>query len=299
MEEKCLLAASLAALACHPSTTIKCFKSSSTISPQKVKPKPPSLKKVPSKSKKKLDPHEKPSPSATLNLQRRLISPSRTDHKLSEAVFSEVVEGDPSLGIVKTIFRSGWPKDIGLKIHKVLKVNHSASFLSKFEEYRKKVKLNAANSCHSTKTLMERLIADGNELLRFQSALITCSLGTISGYSRLCDKKCCGICRQMISFRFGVEDGPPISVHGSSWKAHEKVSRECITKRVSCARKAIVLCRVIAGRTDVARHHMHGKEVRSNSAVTGSTGDQSKYGSEELLVLNPRAVLPCFVVLYI
>ena len=85
-----------------------------------------------------------------------------------------------------------------------MKVNHSESVLNKFEEFRNKVKLNAANSCDSQ--LMERLIVDGNELLRFQGALITCSLGT-NGDSSICHKKCCGVCR-MIRSSFTVEDAP-------------------------------------------------------------------------------------------
>lgn len=306
MVERCLIAASLAALVCHPSATIRCFKPKScTTSPQKEKPKPnvshPGLKKVHSKSKKKLDPHEnsdssssstqsntsKPSPPAS-PLSR---STSRAD-KLVEGV-TQLFEGDSSIGIVETIFRSGWPKEIGLTVQKVLKVNHSERVLNKFEEFRNKVKLNAANSCDSQ--LMERLIVDGNELLRFQGALITCSLGT-NGDSSICDKKCCGVCR-MIRSSFTVEDAPEL-VHENSWKAHEKVTNDYVAKRV-CAKRAIILCRVIAGR--VGGYHRHelmdiGEDGRFDSVVA-STGDDSN-GSEKLMVLNPRAVLPCFVVIY-
>ena len=301
MVERCLIAASLAALICHPSATIKCFKpKSSTTSPQKEKTKPSShLKKVHSKSKKKLDPHENSSSSSShsnTNIPSPPSSPlprssSRTN-KLVKGV-SQLVEGDPSIGIVETIFRSGWPKEIGLTVQKVLKVNHSASVLNKFEEYRNKVKLNAAKSCKSK--IMERLIVDGNELLKFQGALITCSLG-IDRHSNICDKKCCGVCR-MISSSFTVEDAA-VLVHENSWKAHEKVTNDYVAKRV-CARRAIILCRVIAGR--VGGYHrlelMDGEEFGWFDSVVGSTGDESN-GSEELMVLTPSAVLPCFVVVY-
>lgn len=137
---------------------------------------------------------------------------------------------------------------------------------------------------------MERLIVDGNELLWFKGALITCPLGS-KGYSRNCEKKCCGICRTITS-SFRVED-EPISVHESSWQAHEKVINEYGARRMY-TRKAIVLCRVIAGRVSPYQRHglVHGEDGGFDSAVDKSNG------SEELLVLNPRAMLPCFVVLY-
>ncbi|VVA38551.1 PREDICTED: transmembrane [Prunus dulcis] len=40
-----------------------------------------------------------------------------------------------------------------------------------------------------------------------------------------------------------------------SWKAHEKAAKECAEKG-ECARKAIVVCGVIAGR--IAHYHAHG-----------------------------------------
>ena len=87
-------------------------------------------------------------------------------------------------------------------------------------------------------------------------------------------------------------------VHENSWKAHEKVTNDYVAKRV-CAKRAIILCRLIAGR--VGGYHRHelmdiGEDGRFDSVVA-SNGDDSN-GSEKLMVLNPRAVLPCFVVIY-
>ena len=182
MVESCLIVASLIALVCHPSATIRCFKPKScTTSPQKEKPKPnvspPCFKKVHPKSKKKLDPHENSnSSSSSTQSNTNTTSPpasplSRSTSRADRLVkgVTQLIEGDSSIGIVETIFRSGWPKEIGVTVQKVLKVNHCDSVLNKFEEFRNKVKLNAANSCDSQ--LMERLIVDGNELLRFQGAL--------------------------------------------------------------------------------------------------------------------------------
>ncbi|KAK9290243.1 hypothetical protein L1049_008410 [Liquidambar formosana] len=57
---------------------------------------------------------------------------------------SELVEREPSNGIVKTIFRSGWAHDTSLTIDKVFKVNHSVDVIRRFEEYRETVKSKAA-----------------------------------------------------------------------------------------------------------------------------------------------------------
>ena len=43
-------------------------------------------------------------------------------------------------------------------------------------------------------------------------------------------------------------------LHENSWKAHEKVTNDYVAKRV-CAKRAIILCRLIAGR--VGGYHRH------------------------------------------
>ena len=87
-------------------------------------------------------------------------------------------------------------------------------------------------------------------------------------------------------------------VHENSWKAHEKVTNDYVAKRV-CARRAIILCQVIAGR--VGGYHRHdlmviGEEGRFDSLVASNADDSN--GSDKLMALNPRAMLPCFVVIY-
>ncbi|KAK9290917.1 hypothetical protein L1049_009096 [Liquidambar formosana] len=141
---------------------------------------------------------------------------------------------------------------------------------------------------------MERLLVDGNELLRFHGAIITCSLGN-DGVSTICDKKFCGVCR-VIGSNVPVQAGFS-SLCQKSWEAHENGTVECLPNGVS-ARKAIILCRVIAGR--IARTHEHGLvdgEEGGFDSVVRSTGCKSK-SSEELIVFNSSAVLPCFVVIY-
>lgn len=300
MVERCLIAASLAALVCHPSSTIKCFKPKPK-SPQEDKlkdskrhysspPKDPKRQDkedeeevLPSKSKKNLHPHN-----------GSCSSKPKKKKKPIKAVSELVGKDQLSVGIVESIVRSGWVNgEVGFKIEKVLRVHHSKNLLQSFEEYRQDVKSTYKKGRILKK--MERLVVDGNELLQFHGATVTCSLG-INGDTSICQRKCCQVCRMIASEFLGYNDGT-MSFFENSWRAHQKVSRECLKKRV-CARKAIVMCRVIAGR--IAHFHAHGlmdNEGGEFDSVMAWTGDQFS-DSKELLVLNSEAVLPCFVIIY-
>nr|XP_011468683.1 PREDICTED: uncharacterized protein LOC105352747 [Fragaria vesca subsp. vesca] len=303
MVERCLIAASLAALVCHPSSTIKCFKPKPR-SPQEDNlkdskrhfsspPKDPKrlLKEedeekvivLPSKPQKNLHPHHARCSSSEPKKKKKPIK-----------AFSELAEKDhPSVGIVESVVRSGWvSSEVGLKIEKVLRVNNSKNVLRSFEGYREDVKATYKKGRILKK--IERLVVDGNELLQFHGATVTCSLG-INGETRVCQRKCCQVCR-MIASEFSDDDGT-MSFFGSSWMAHQKMSRECLKKKV-CARKALVICRVIAGR--IAHFHAHGlmdNDGGEFDSVMAWTGDQFS-DSKELLILNSEAVLPCFVIIY-
>lgn len=145
MVERCLIAASLAALVCHPSSTIKCFKPKPRPrSPQKQKPEDPSAsppkgskrhgvvigKEVPSK------PKEKPCPKAASSSSSASKSRKSTKTKAEKPInlISELVGGDPSIGVVESIIRSGWVGEVGLRIEKVLRVHQSLDVLHGFEE---------------------------------------------------------------------------------------------------------------------------------------------------------------------
>lgn len=160
-----------------------------------------------------------------------------------------------------------------------------------FEQYRHKLKLKYSNG---TSGFNERLAVDGNEILQFHGATISCSLGANSNglSSDVCEKEGCGVCRILAS-NFSTED-VSVSFFEKSWEAHEKVIANGV-----CARKAIVVCRVIAGRIGRCdqRGLMDGEEGGFDSVAIGSSGNQSN-GGKELFVLDPRAVLSCFVVTY-
>ncbi|RVW39764.1 hypothetical protein CK203_074623 [Vitis vinifera] len=238
MTERCLIAASLAVLAFHPSSTIR---TSSALSNTSVDPSPPA--------------------PPLLTRSGELFKP-----------VSELIGGRPLTGIVETIFRSGWAEEIGVTVKKVLMVNNSIDVLNRFEEYREMVKSKAKEN--SVGLGLERLVADGNELLLFHGVVITCALGedTARTTTSLC---------------------------GNSWRAHEKVATECIANGVSPAtRKGIILCKVIAGRVVRApKFGLMDGEKGGFDSVVSSTGDQPD-GSQDLMVLNPRAILPCFVIIY-
>lgn len=75
----------------------------------------------------------------------------------------------------------------------------------------------------------------------------------------------------------------------TSGKAHDEaeVSAEDINDK-----KAMLVCRVIAGRV---KKSMEGT-VEEYDSVAGAVGLYSNL--DELYVFNPKAILPCFVVIY-
>jgi len=73
----------------------------------------------------------------------------------------------------------------------------------------------------------------------------------------------------------------------TSGKAHDKA---CVDE--SEEKRAMLVCRVIAGR--VKKNAEGGME--EYDSVAGAVGAYSNL--DELVVFNPRAILPCFVVIY-
>ncbi|XVE96757.1 hypothetical protein REPUB_Repub02eG0250200 [Reevesia pubescens] len=295
MVERCLMAASLAALVCHPNATIKCFRPKPKTTTSSGREKPPGEKKQSSKPTNKNDFRANSSLSrCSVSFKMNITSPppnlvtSRSGR--NSFVVSNLVEEEPSFGVVETIFRSGWDNKIGLKIEKILKINHNVDVLNKFEEYREIVKSKSTNISASETERIERLAVDGNELLRFHGAIVTCSLGN-DEFSNICHRECCGICKMVGSSLSAGEQS--VTLNNNSRQAHKKAVTECVVNKI-CARKAIVVCRVIAGR--VARYRGHGL-VDGQEGGFDSVVSLSK-DQEELIVLNARAVLPCFVIVY-
>ncbi|KAF1896618.1 hypothetical protein Lal_00034317 [Lupinus albus] len=214
-------------------------------------------------------------------------------HHLSKHAVTELVEGDSSRKIVEIICRTSWLKSENHcgRIERVLKVHNMQKTLARFEEYREMVKIKASK----LQKKHPRCLADGNELLRFYGTIVACSLGH-NGSSSLClSEKCCvcRIIRNGFSAKKELRDGIGVFTTSTSGRAFESI--EIIDDDPSL-RKALIVCRVIAGRV-----HRPLENIQEMAAQTGFDSLAGKVGLysniEELYLLNPRALLPCFVVI--
>lgn len=210
---------------------------------------------------------------------------------------SELVEGDSSRKIVEIICRTGWSKTDGScgRIDRILKIHNTQRTLARFEEYRELVKMKTSKLPKKH----PRCLADGNELLRFHGATIACSLGT-HGSSSLCTSEKCSVCK-IIRHGFPCSSGKEerrarIGVLTTSTSARALQSIE-IKEYDSCVSKALLVCRVIAGR--VHKPLDNYQELVGQRAFDSMAGKVGPYANiEELYLLNSRALLPCFVVIF-
>lgn len=206
---------------------------------------------------------------------------------------TELVEGDSSRKIVEIICRSSWlkPENHCGRIEKVLKVHNMQKMLVQFEEYREMVKIQASK----LQTKHPRCIADGNELLRFYGTTVACSLG-INGCTSLClsDKCCvCRIIKNGPSSKKELKRGIGVFTTSTSQRALESID---IDENDHTLRKALIVCRVIAGRVHKPLENIH--EIAGQSGFDSLAGKVGLHSNiEELYLLNPRALLPCFVVI--
>ncbi|KAM7253244.1 hypothetical protein ACFE04_025862 [Oxalis oulophora] len=213
-------------------------------------------------------------------------------HQATRHAVSELGPEDTSKNIVEIIFQSSWlKKEIPVcKIDRILKVHNTPKTISKFEEYRDSIKVKA----NKLPKKHPRCIADGNELLRFHCTSFACSLG-LNGSTNLCNTiPHCNVC-SMIKNGFKItQDTTGDNVRGilttaTSGKAHDKAC--CVEDGND--RRAMLVCRVIAGRVKKSNVESNGGEYDS---VGGGMGLYSNL--DELYVFNPKAILPCFVVIY-
>ncbi|KAG2308573.1 hypothetical protein Bca52824_028321 [Brassica carinata] len=224
---------------------------------------------------------------------------------------TELTDGESSTNIVKIIFKSGWPDHQGNnrapEIHRILKIHNSPKILTRFEEYREFVKAKAARSSSGGGGVRRwddgRCVADGNELLRFYCSTFMCDLGR-NGGSSLCGHQYCSVCG-IIGAGFSPKlDG--IATLATGWRGHAAVPEEVEEEfGFMNVKRAMLVCRVVAGRVgcDLIEDDDVDKSDGGYDSVVGQ-GSGSKSGAllriddEELIVFNPRAVLPCFVIVY-
>lgn len=206
---------------------------------------------------------------------------------------TELIEGDSSRKIVEIICRSSWLKTEShcVRIDRVLKVHNMQKTLARFEDYRESVKAKASKLPKKH----PRCLADGNELLRFHGTTLTCCLG-LSGSSSLCISEKCNVCRiirEGFSTKRELKGGVGVFTTSTSGRAFESIE---IPNEDAGVRKALIVCRVIAGRVH--------RPLENIGDIAGQTGFDSLAGKvglysniEELYLLNHKALLPCFVVI--
>lgn len=219
------------------------------------------------------------------------------EHHLSKHAVTELIEGDSSRRIVEIICRASCSntennKNNRVAIERILKVHNVQNMLAQFEEYRELViiKANKLAKKHP------RCLADGNELLRFHGTTVECSLGR-KGSSSLCTSNNCHVCwilRNGFSTKKELSNGTGVFTSSTSSRALESIQE---SDENESTRKALIVCRVIAGR--VHRPLENFQELVGQSgfdSLAGRIGIHSNI--EELYLLSPRALLPCFVVIY-
>ncbi|XP_009630930.1 uncharacterized protein [Nicotiana tomentosiformis] len=217
-------------------------------------------------------------------------------HQSIKHAVSELIDGDSGKNIVRIIFKTGWPENNNNPIiHQILKVHNSKRILTRFEDYREHVKFKASRNVIVKRD--ERCIADGNELLRFHCTTFMCELGQ-NGNSSICNQQYCSVCGIIKSGFSNKMDG--ISVQPTSWRAHVSVPEDIEEEfRFMNVKRAMLVCRVIAGRIGCDPDLADKEDPGFDSLVGRENGVQSRLDEEdELLVFNPRAVLPCFVIVY-
>ncbi|CAA0396663.1 unnamed protein product [Arabidopsis thaliana] len=215
-------------------------------------------------------------------------------HHLTKHAVTELMEGDSSRRIVEIICRTSWLKteNQGGRIDRILKVHNMQKTLARFEEYRDTVKIRASK----LQKKHPRCIADGNELLRFHGTTVACALG-INGSTSLCSSEKCCVCRIIrngFSAKREMNNGIGVFTASTSERAFESI---VIGDGGGGDRKALIVCRVIAGRVHrpVENVEEMGGLLSGFDSLAGKVGLYTNV--EELYLLNSRALLPCFVLI--
>ncbi|XP_020222129.1 uncharacterized protein LOC109804713 [Cajanus cajan] len=178
------------------------------------------------------------------------------------------------------------------KIECVLRVENKKETFACFEECREMVRVKAERVQNDH----PRCLVDGNELLRFHGTTIACSLGS-NASSTLCTLDECGVCQILRhGFSANQEFHGSLGVYTTSTSA-KAIDSICITPNNNFVmRKSVMVCKVIAGKIYNPLQEIKEMTDPGFDSLVKKILDQSEI--EELIVLNPRAVLPCFLVIY-
>lgn len=228
---------------------------------------------------------------------------------------TELAEEDSARGVVEIICMAGWPKpEVALdRVERIVKIHNAERWVARYEEFRKAVMGRAAQLPKKH----PRCIADGNELLQFHGTTVSCSLGA-GGSSGLCTSGTCSVCR-IIRHGFSVTmtssreaDNDKDGAVGVFTTSTSRRALECsIAQKTGDdngaagdeavgkgnVKQALLVCRVIAGR--IHRPLENLQDVATQTGFDSFAGKVSADSTvEELYLLNPRALLPCYVVIY-
>lgn len=204
---------------------------------------------------------------------------------------TELTEADSSRKIVEIICQASWLKS-GTGFDRVLKVHNTQKTLARFEEYRETVKIRASKLSKKH----PRCLADGNELLRFYGTVIACSLGADS--SGLCGFEKCRVCHILRRGFLSKKDlSNSIGIFTAS-TGERAIKSIYLDEEERSLNKALVVCRVIAGRVHKPLENFQEAAAIGPSGFDSVAGKVSCFSNiEELYVLDPKALLPCFVVI--
>ncbi|XP_020154431.1 uncharacterized protein [Aegilops tauschii subsp. strangulata] len=222
-------------------------------------------------------------------------------HRATRHAVSELGAEDTSRNVVEIIFQSSWlvgkPRAAPIcRIERILKVHSSGKTVERFEQYRERVKANAASSTDElARRSFPRCAADGNEILRFHCTTFTCSLG-LAGATSLCGSspQHCKLC-SIIRDGFRVDGDGKIVTMATSGRAHDKAQAPLSSGGGGGGggeKRAMLVCRVVAGRVKKL------VDSSNSSEESGCDSVSSCSDLDELCVFNPMAILPCFVVMY-
>ncbi|KAK3154830.1 hypothetical protein QOZ80_2BG0195590 [Eleusine coracana subsp. coracana] len=246
------------------------------------KPKPTSTSSSdPSKMKKS---GSKPSPNKPVVVKKTpkrpgsVVPPSPPPGPLGPIpALTELPAGHSSRQVVEIIFLSSWsplpspppqgagPTSAGSafpgEVEMLFRVHNPARAVARFEDYRAAVRARAGGASRSA--------ADGNEMMRFSPAPPPYGSAASAAYG-------------------GAEDAlVRVRTFDGSGGAHASAARGV----AATGRRAMFLCRVIAGRVKEAG-------LGSGEETPGKEHDSVRVGKGELVVFDRRAVLPCFLVIY-
>ena len=218
-------------------------------------------------------PKKKPKPMAKEAAGAALFMPSPAPGPPVTSAFltmAELPEGHSSRRVVELIFASGWGGASGApepSVEALFRVHSASRAVARFEEAR------AAARAHGAAA---RCGADGNEMMRFQCRAPADAPGGVFGAG-------------VATCRLGAS-ASAVRTFACSGAAHASACGGAATGR----RAMMLVCRVIAGRVrpanDPSPRHAH---------AYGAAGyDSVDMGNGELVVLDSRAVLPCFLIIY-